>query len=458
MEYRIEHDSMGEVKVPADKYWGAQTQRSVENFPIGVGLETMPREITHAFGCLKKAAAMANYALRPEKMTAEKLDYISRACDEVISGSLNDHFPLVVWQTGSGTQSNMNTNEVIANRGNAIAGKKLLHPNDDVNMSQSSNDTFPTAMHIAAVLALEEKVIPAIDVLTAAFARLERENEGIVKSGRTHLQDATPITFSQEISGWRTSLERDKALIEASLPFLKELALGGTAVGTGLNAPKGFDTKVAEAVSELTGKSFITAPNKFHALTSKDELVFAHGSLKALAMDLIKIANDIRWLSSGPRLGLGEIIIPENEPGSSIMPGKVNPTQCEAVTMVAVQVLGNDAAIGFAASQGNFELNVFMPVLIYNFLQSARLLGDSMLSFHDHCVAGIQANREKMRGNLHNSLMLVTALNPHIGYENAARVAKKAYKENTSLKEACVSLGYLTAEKFDAVFHPEEMV
>ena len=458
MEYRIEHDSMGEVKVPADKYWGAQTQRSVENFPIGVGLETMPREITHAFGILKKAAAMANYALRPEKMTAEKLDYISRACDEVISGSLNDHFPLVVWQTGSGTQSNMNANEVIANRGNAIAGKKLLHPNDDVNMSQSSNDTFPTAMHIAAVLALEEKVIPAIDVLTAAFARLERENEGIVKSGRTHLQDATPISFSQEISGWRTSLERDKALIEASLPFLKELALGGTAVGTGLNAPKGFDTKVAEAVSELTGKSFITAPNKFHALTSKDELVFAHGSLKALAMDLMKIANDIRWLSSGPRLGLGEITIPENEPGSSIMPGKVNPTQCEAVTMVAVQVLGNDAAIGFAASQGNFELNVFMPVLIYNFLQSARLLSDSMLSFHDHCVAGIRADREKMRGNLHNSLMLVTALNPHIGYENAARVAKKAYKENTSLKEACVSLGYLTAEKFDAVFHPEEMV
>ena len=458
MEYRIEHDSMGEVKVPNHKYWGAQTQRSVENFPIGVGLETMPREITHAFGILKKAAAMANHALKPEKMTVQKLEYISRACGEVISGALTDHFPLVVWQTGSGTQSNMNTNEVIANRGNELAGKKLLHPNDDVNMSQSSNDTFPTAMHIAAVLALEEKVIPAIDVLTAAFARLEAENEGIVKSGRTHLQDATPITFSQEISGWRTSLERDKALIEASLPYIKELALGGTAVGTGLNAPKGFDTAVAKAVSELTGKNFVTASNKFHALTSKDELVFAHGALKALAMDLMKIANDIRWLSSGPRLGLGEITIPENEPGSSIMPGKVNPTQCEAVTMVAVQVLGNDAAIGFAASQGNFELNVFMPVLIYNFLQSARLLSDSMLSFHDHCVAGIQANREKMRGNLHNSLMLVTALNPHIGYENAARVAKKAYKENTSLKEACVALGYLTEEEFDRVFHPEQMV
>ena len=458
MEYRIEHDSMGEVKVPADKYWGAQTQRSVENFPIGVGLETMPREITHAFGILKKAAAMANHSLKPEKMTVEKLDAISKACDEVISGQLNDHFPLVVWQTGSGTQSNMNANEVIANRGNEIAGKKLLHPNDDVNMSQSSNDTFPTAMHIAAVLALEDRVIPAIDVLTTAFLRLETENEGIVKSGRTHLQDATPITFSQEISGWRTSLELDKALIQASLPHLKELALGGTAVGTGLNAPKGFDTAVAEAVSQLTGRDFVTAPNKFHALTSKDELVFAHGALKALAMDLMKIANDIRWLASGPRLGLGEISIPENEPGSSIMPGKVNPTQCEAITMVAVQVLGNDAAVGFAASQGNFELNVYMPVLIYNFLQSARLLADSMLSFHDNCVAGIQANREKMHDNLHHSLMLVTALNPHIGYENAARVAKKAYKENTSLKEACVSLGYLTDEEFDRVFHPEQMI
>ena len=458
MEYRIEHDSMGEVKVPTGRYWGAQTQRSVENFPIGVGLETMPREITHAFGILKKAAAMANHALKPEKMTAEKLETIRRACDEVISGSLNDHFPLVVWQTGSGTQSNMNANEVIANRGNEIAGKKLLHPNDDVNMSQSSNDTFPTAMHIAAVLALEDSVIPAIDVLTAAFSRLEVENEGIVKSGRTHLQDATPITFSQEISGWRSSLERDKALIEASLPYLKELALGGTAVGTGLNTPRGFDTEVARAVSQLTGTDFVTASNKFHALTSKDELVFAHGALKALAMDLMKIANDIRWLASGPRLGLGEITIPENEPGSSIMPGKVNPTQCEAITMVAVQVLGNDAAIGFAASQGNFELNVFMPVLIYNFLQSARLLAESMLSFHDHCICGIQANREKMHQNLHSSLMLVTALNPHIGYENAARVAKKAYKENTSLKQACVALGYLTAERFDEVFHPEEMI
>ena len=458
MEYRIEHDSMGEIKVPANKYWGAQTQRSIQNFPIGVGLETMPREIIHAFGILKKAAAMANHSLRPEKMTEEKRAALCAACDEVIAGTLSDNFPLVVWQTGSGTQSNMNANEVIANRGNAIAGKKLLHPNDDVNMSQSSNDTFPTAMHIAAVLALEERVIPAIDVLTAAFARLEAENEGIVKSGRTHLQDATPISFSQEISGWRTSLERDRQLIQLSLEPLKELALGGTAVGTGLNAPAGFDTAVAEAVSQLTGKEFRTAANKFHALTSKDELVFAHGALKALAADLMKIANDIRWLASGPRLGLGEITIPENEPGSSIMPGKVNPTQCEAVTMVAVQVMGNDAAVGIAASQGNFELNVFMPVLIYNFLQSARLLAESMVSFHDHCVSGIRANREKMHGNLHNSLMLVTALNPYIGYENAAKTVKKAYNENISLKEACVALGFLTSDKFDEVFHPEQMI
>ncbi len=458
MEYRIEHDSMGEVRVPADKYWGAQTERSHENFPIGVGIETMPREITHAFGILKKAAAMANHTLKPEKMTDEKLDAISRACDEVISGALNEHFPLVVWQTGSGTQSNMNANEVIANRGNEIAGKKLLHPNDDINMSQSSNDTFPTAMHIAAVTAIEDKVFPAIDGLVATFRRLEAEHEGVVKSGRTHLQDATPIAFSQEISGWRTSLEKDKQLLTLALPELKKMALGGTAVGTGLNAPKGFDTEVAKAVSALTGKHFETAENKFHALTSKDELVFAHGGLKALAADLMKIANDVRWLASGPRDGLGEITIPENEPGSSIMPGKVNPTQCEAVTMVAVQVMGNDAAVGFAASQGNFELNVFMPVCIYNFLQSARLLAEAMVSFNQNCAVGIRANREKMNHNLHNSLMLVTALNPYIGYENAAKTAKLAYKENISLKEACVRLGFLTAERFDEVFHPEQMI
>ena len=458
MEYRVEHDSMGEVRVPADRLWAAQTQRSHENFEIGVGIETMPREITHAFGILKKAAALANHELRPEKMTAEKLAAITAACDEVISGSLNDHFPLVVWQTGSGTQSNMNANEVIANRGNAIAGKKLLHPNDDINMSQSSNDTFPTAMHISAVIVIEDKLIPAAQTLIDTFRRLEEENEGIVKSGRTHLQDATPIKFSQEISGWRSSLERDIELLRLAVRPLHELALGGTAVGTGLNAPKGFDVRVAGKVSELTGKPFVTAENKFHALTSKDELVFAHGAIKALACDMMKIANDVRWLASGPRDGLGEIHIPENEPGSSIMPGKVNPTQCEAVTMVAVQVIGNDVAVGMAASQGNFELNVFMPVCIYNFLQSARLLAESIVSFNKNCASGITANRDKMYHNLHNSLMLVTALNPYIGYENAAKTAKKAFRDNISLKEACVELGFLTAEKFDEVFHPEQMV
>ena len=458
MDYRIEHDSMGEVKVPADRLWAAQTQRSHENFKIGVDIETMPREITHAFGILKKAAAMANAELKPEKMTQKKLDVISRACDEVISGSLNDHFPLVVWQTGSGTQSNMNANEVIANRANQLADEKLCHPNDDVNMSQSSNDTFPTAMHISAVLAVEDKLIPAVETLIATFRRLEAENEGIVKSGRTHLQDATPIKFSQEISGWRSSLERDVALLKLSLAPLYELALGGTAVGTGLNAPKGFSELVAAKVAELTGKPFITAENKFHALTSKDELVFAHGAIKATAADMMKIANDIRWLASGPRDGLGEIRIPENEPGSSIMPGKVNPTQCEAVTMVAVQVMGNDVAVGMAASQGNFELNVFMPVAAYNFLQSARLLAEAIVSFNINCAVGITADKEKMHHNLHNSLMLVTALNPYIGYENAAKTAKKAYKENISLKEACVALGFLTAERFDEVFHPEQMV
>ena len=458
MEYRVEHDSMGEVRVPADKYWGAQTERSHNNFPIGVSIETMPAEIIHAFGILKKAAARANRALRPEKMTEEKLAAIEQAADEVISGQLLDNFPLVVWQTGSGTQSNMNSNEVIANRGNEIAGRKLLHPNDDINMSQSSNDTFPTAMHIAAVCALEDKVIPSIDTLVTTFRRLEAENEGVVKSGRTHLQDATPISFPQEISGWRSSLERDRELLLLAVKPLKELALGGTAVGTGLNTPKGFDTAVAAEIAKLTGKDFKTAENKFHALTSKDEIVFAHGALKALAADMMKIANDVRWLASGPRDGLGEIFIPENEPGSSIMPGKVNPTQCEAVTMVAVQVMGNDVAVSMAASQGNFELNVFMPVCIYNFLQSARLLAESIVSFNDRCACGIRANREKMEHNLHNSLMLVTALNPYIGYENAAKTAKKAYKENISLKEACVSLGFLTAERFDEVFHPENMI
>ena len=458
MEYRIEHDSMGEMKVRADRLWGAQTQRSLENFRIGVDIERMPREITHAFGILKKAAALANAELRPDKMTKEKLDAICTACDEVASGALDDHFPLVVWQTGSGTQSNMNANEVIANRANQISGKKLCHPNDDINMSQSSNDTFPTAMHICAVIAIEDKLIPAIKGLIETFKRLETENEGIVKSGRTHLQDATPISFSQEISGWRSSLERDVELLEKASEPLCELALGGTAVGTGLNAPKGFAELVAEKAAELTGKPFVTGKNKFHCLTSKDELVFAHGAIKATACDMMKIANDVRWLASGPRDGLGEIHIPENEPGSSIMPGKVNPTQCEAVTMVAVQVVGNDVAVGFAASQGNFELNVFMPVAIYNFLQSARLLAEAIVSFNKNCASGITANRDKMYHNLHNSLMLVTALNPYIGYENAAKTAKKAYKDNISLKEACVELGFMTAEKFDEVFHPEQMV
>ena len=458
MEYRVEHDSMGEVKVPADRLWGAQTQRSVQNFRIGAGFEPMPGEIIHAFGILKKAAALANAELVPSRMTDAKLKAITAACDEVISGKLNDHFPLVVWQTGSGTQSNMNANEVIANRGNQIAGSPILHPNDDVNMSQSSNDTFPTAMHIAAVLAVEDRLIPAAEGLIRTMKRLETDNRGIVKSGRTHLQDATPIAFSQEISGWRSSLERDIEMLRTALGPLGELALGGTAVGTGLNAPDGFAEKVARKVSELTGKDFVSAPNKFHSLTSKDEIVFAHGAVKALACDMMKIANDVRWLASGPRLGLGEITIPANEPGSSIMPGKVNPTQCEAVTMVAVQVMGNDVAVGMAASQGNFELNVFMPVCAYNFLQSVRLLSDAVTSFDVNCVSGIMADRNRMEANLRNSLMNVTALNPYIGYEKAAAVAKKAYEENLTLREACLSLGFMSESEFDKVFHPERMV
>ena len=458
MQYRTEHDSMGEVRVPADRYWGAQTQRSHENFKIGVGIETMPREITHAFGILKEAAARANRLFCPERMTEEKCGVLCAAAREVAEGKLDEHFPLVVWQTGSGTQSNMNANEVIANRGNALAGKRLLHPNDDVNMSQSSNDTFPTAMHIAADLAVEDRLLPAVDRLCACFRRLEAENAEIVKSGRTHLQDATPIRFSQEISGWRASLERNRALLEGALPWLRRLALGGTAVGTGLNAPAGFAERVAEEVTALTGKAFVTEENKFHALTSRDELVYAHGAVKALACDLMKIANDVRWLASGPRCGLGEIRIPENEPGSSIMPGKVNPTQCEQVTMVAAQVMGNDVTVGLAASQGNFELNVFMPVLIYNFLQSVRLLSESIESFRVNCAEGIRAIPEKMEENLRRSLMLVTALNPYIGYENAAKTAKLAHRENISLREACLRLGFLTPERFDEVFHPEAMV
>ncbi len=453
---RIEHDSMGEIAVPAERLWGAQTQRSLQNFPIG--WEKMPTAIIRAFALLKKAAAQANLALKPDKMSVEKAEAITAACDEILSGRLPDEFPLVVWQTGSGTQSNMNVNEVVANRGNAIAGKHILHPNDDVNMSQSSNDTFPTAMHIAAATAVKEELIPAIDVLIATLNRLEKENEGIVKSGRTHLQDAVPISFSQEISGWRGMLEADKAQLENALCGLYNLAIGGTAVGTGLNACEGFGEKVAELLKKETSLPFVSNPNKFHALTSLDRMVFAHGAIKALAADMMKIANDVRWLASGPRCGLGEITIPENEPGSSIMPGKVNPTQCESITTIAAQVMGNDATIGFAASQGNFQLNVFLPVTAYNFLQSARLLTDGILSFNERCVSGIKANREKMHENLYRSLMLVTSLNPYIGYDNAAKVAKKAYRENLSLKESCVALGFMTAEEFDQIFHPEELV
>lgn len=456
MDYRIEHDSLGEIRVPKDKYWGAQTQRSLENFKIGT--EKMPKEIIEAFGILKLACANANRALKPEKMTSERLYAIKQACMEIINGELGAHFPLAVWQTGSGTQSNMNANEVIANRGNEILGKADLHPNDHINMSQSSNDTFPTAMHISAVLSIERTLLPALELLINTMLSLEEQNKDVVKSGRTHLQDATPISFSQEISGWRSSLEKDVELIRSSLEPLSRLAIGGTAVGTGLNAPKDFDVLVANEITKLTGRDFSPMENKFHALSSKSELAFAHGALKSLACDLMKIANDVRWLSSGPRCGLGEITIPENEPGSSIMPGKVNPTQCEAMTMVCVQVMANDQAVSMSASQGNFQLNVFMPVCIHNFLQSVRLLADACISFNLNCVSGIAANREKMHENLHNSLMLATALNPYIGYENAAKTVKLAHKENISLKEACLSLGFLTEEEFDKYFQPEKMI
>ncbi|MCI6548035.1 MAG: class II fumarate hydratase [Coriobacteriaceae bacterium] len=454
MGYRREHDSMGEVLVPEDALWGAQTQRSHENFPIGT--ERMPREIIRAFAVLKKAAALANVSLG--RLGEEDARPIAQAADEILAGKLDGQFPLVVWQTGSGTQSNMNVNEVIANRGNAIAGERCLHPNDTVNMSQSSNDTFPTALHIAAAGAITQGLLPAIDQLVATLRGLEKRSAGIVKCGRTHLQDAVPIAFSQEVSGWRGLLEDSREQLEATLPGLYRLALGGTAVGTGLNAPAGFDAAVAAEVARLTGMPFVSAPNKFAALSGKDAVAFAHGALRTLAASMMKIANDVRWLASGPRCGLGEVRIPANEPGSSIMPGKVNPTQCEAVTMVAVQVMGNDAAIGFAASQGNFELNVFMPVIAYDFLQSTRLLADAIRSFDERCAKGIEPIRERMDENLHRSLMLVTCLNPHIGYENAAKVAHKAFDEGTSLRDACVALGFLTPERFDEVFHPEEMV
>ena len=454
MEYRIEHDTMGEVKVPADRYWGAQTQRSFENFKIGNS--KMPIEIVHAFGVLKKAAALANKRL--EMIDAQRADLISSVCDEIIAGKLDDHFPLVVYQTGSGTQSNMNVNEVVANRGNEIAGDKLLHPNDHVNKSQSSNDTFPTAMHIAALQVTAEKVLPAVRGLRDSLSKLEESYMDIVKTGRTHLQDATPLTLGQEISGWRSMLDHNEKQIEEAMTSLYELALGGTAVGTGLNAHRDFGKASAEEISKITGFDFMTAENKFHSLTSKDAIVYVHGAFKALAANLMKIANDVRWLASGPRCGIGEIMIPENEPGSSIMPGKVNPTQCEALTMVCTQVIGNDVTIGIAASQGNFQLNVFMPVMINNFIESATLLSDAMISFEKNCVCGIKPNNEKIKENLDKSLMLVTALNPHIGYENAAKIAKLAHKEGTTLKAAAAKLGFVAEEDFDKLVDPSKMI
>lgn len=454
MDYRIESDSFGEMKVPKDKYWGAQTQRSLENFKISS--EKMPMEIIRAFAVLKKSAALVNnkLGLLDNKIS----ETISTVCDEILDGKLDGNFPLVVWQTGSGTQSNMNVNEVIANRGNEILGEKIIHPNDHVNKSQSSNDTFPTAMHIAAIVMLEDGLLPEIENLIKTFTKISEDNENIVKIGRTHLQDATPLTFGQEVSGWIRMLEKSEEMIKLSVDPLREIALGGTAVGTGLNSHPDFKDLVAKEISNVTKKEFVTSKNKFHSLTSKDELVFSHGALKALAADLIKIGNDVRFLASGPRAGFGEIEIPENEPGSSIMPGKVNPTQIEALTMACVQVLGNDVAIGIGASQGNFQLNVYMPLIIYNFLKSATLLKDSIRSFNDNCAVGIKPILKKMKENLDNSLMLVTALNPHIGYDNAAKIAKKAHKENLSLKESALELGILTEEEFDSFVKPEDMI
>ncbi|MBA2174589.1 class II fumarate hydratase [Halobacillus locisalis] len=457
MDYRIEKDTIGEIKVPSEKYWGAQTERSKQNFPIGD--EKMPKEVIEGFAILKKSAARANFELG--LLEEEKADAIEYAADQILSGALEDHFPLVVWQTGSGTQSNMNVNEVIAYVGNQWLTDKdsdiRLHPNDDVNKSQSSNDTYPTAMHIASVRKLEDVVMPALTQLKDTLkTKMEAFND-IVKIGRTHLQDATPLTLGQEVSGWHRMLEKTEGMITESTTYVKELAIGGTAVGTGLNAHKDFSEKVVSKINQVTEKNFISAPNKFHALTSHDELVHVHGALKALAADLMKIANDVRWLASGPRCGIGEITIPANEPGSSIMPGKVNPTQSEAVTMVVAQVMGNDASIGFAASQGNFELNVFKPVIAYNFLQSAQLLADSMISFEERCVRGMEPNHEMIEKYLRDSLMLVTALNPHIGYENAAKIAKTAFEKDQTLKETAVELGVLTEEQFDEYVDPKAM-
>ena len=453
MEYRIEHDTMGEVRVPAGHFWGAQTQRSLENFRIGT--ETIPSEVIQAFAILKMACAQANRQLG--KLDEARESAIAEACRDILDGKYEDEFPLKVWQTGSGTQSNMNVNEVVTHIAVQRHPDLAIHPNDHVNMSQSSNDTFPTAMNVAAVMAVHRYLIPACEKLIATLRRLEEENRDVIKIGRTHLQDAVPVRFSQEIYGWRGLMEESLAMLRSTLPYLSKLAIGGTAVGTGLNCPPDFDRIVCGCISEVTGQPFIPDSNKFHALTARDSYVFASGALKTLAANLMKIANDIRWLANGPRCGLGEISIPENEPGSSIMPGKVNPTQCEAVTMVAVQVMGNDAAIGFAASQGNFELNVFMPVLAYNMIQSVRLLGDAIISFEKNCVSGIKANREKMRQNLNNSLMLVTCLSPEIGYENAAACAHKAYEENTTLKEAVLALGFMDSAEYDRKVRPEKM-
>ncbi|MEM9728551.1 MAG: class II fumarate hydratase [Myxococcota bacterium] len=459
MATRVETDSMGEIKVPADKYYGAQTMRSRHNFKIGG--ERMPTEIVRAFGVLKKAAALTNREL--DNLEQDVCDLIVRAADEVIEGKLDDHFPLVVWQTGSGTQSNMNVNEVISNRAIELAGgemgsKKPVHPNDHVNRSQSSNDTFPTAMHIAAVIEIEDRLLPRVQTLRGTLHAKSEAFQQIVKIGRTHLQDATPLTLGQEISGWVSQIDHALAAIEATLPQLRELALGGTAVGTGLNTHPEYASRVAAKIAELTRKKFVTAPNKFAALAGHDAFVGASGALKQLAVALMKVANDVRWLSSGPRSGIGEIRIPENEPGSSIMPGKVNPTQCEALTMVCTQVMGNDATIGIAGSQGNFELNVYKPVMAYNLLQSVRLLGDSAESFNDHCAIGIEPNVDTIDDKLRRSLMLVTALNPKIGYDNAAKVAKHAYRNDTTLREAAMELGLLTGEEFDEAIKPEEMV
>ncbi|WP_050182572.1 class II fumarate hydratase [Domibacillus robiginosus] len=456
MEFRIERDTIGEIQVPSDKYWGAQTQRSLENFPIGT--EKMPIEMIYAFVHLKKAAAIVNENLG--KLSEEKMSAISAACDDILNGDIgSEHFPLVVWQTGSGTQSNMNVNEVVARRASEIAGKEaFIHPNDDVNMSQSSNDTFPTAMHIALYDETEKRLKPALKQFKKTLKKKEKQFMDVIKIGRTHLQDATPLSLGQEISGWRHMIKRNIEMISLAQQELLHLAIGGTAVGTGINADPSFGEKTASQLEKQTGYPFVSSTNKFHALTSHDEIVFFHGALKALAADAMKIANDIRWLASGPRSGIGELTIPANEPGSSIMPGKVNPTQSEALTMVAVQVFGNDAAVGFAASQGNFELNVFKPVIVYNTLQSIRLLGDGILSFDERCAAGIEANMNQIQSLMEQSLMLVTALNPHIGYEKAASIAKSAHQKGTTLKEAAIASGYVTEEQYNQWIDPEKMV